>query len=79
MRIDNNLGAMLGASLQIQDSIANIAEVSKVVGDSEFSEFAGDFANEIVEQIPQVIAYSANAKSIEVQEVMMNTLLDIKA
>lgn len=79
MRIDNNLSAMLGASLQIQDSVANIAEVSKTVEDSQFSEFADDFAQEIVEQIPQIIAYSANAKSIEVQEVAMGTLLDIRA
>ena len=33
----------------------------------------------MVEQIPEIIAYSANAKSIEIQAVAMERLLDLKA
>lgn len=79
MRIDNNLGAMIGAGLQMQESVANIAQVANVAADPEFQGAVGDFAGEMVEQIPQIIAYSANLKSIEVQQVAMERLLDIKA
>ncbi|RBQ29919.1 hypothetical protein [Aliarcobacter vitoriensis] len=79
MRIDNNLGAMLGAGLQIQEQASNIAQVANTVADSDFSGAASDIASEMVEQIPEIIAYSANAKAIEVQEVAMQRLLDIKA
>ncbi|QKF59379.1 hypothetical protein ACN2EN_06500 [Aliarcobacter lanthieri] len=79
MRIDNNLGAMLGAGLQIQEQASNIAQVANTVADSDFSAAASDIASEMVEQIPAIIAYSANAKSIEIQEVAMERLLDIKA
>jgi hypothetical protein len=33
----------------------------------------------MLEQIPEIIAYSANAKSIEIQAVAMERLLDLKA
>ena len=79
MRIDNNLGAMLGAGLQIQEHASNIAKVANSVGDGEFQEYAGDIAGELAEQIPEIIAYSANAKSIEIQAVAMERLLDLKA
>jgi len=79
MRIDNNLGAMLAAGMQIQEGAANIAQVSNAVADPQFQEAASEIASELVEQIPEIIAYSANAKSIEVQAVAMEKLLDIKA
>lgn len=79
MRIDNNLGAMLASSLQIQDNVSNIAKVASAVSDPEFIEASRDFSSAMLEQIPEIIAYSANAKSIEVQEVFMQRLLDIKA
>ncbi|OCL86543.1 hypothetical protein [Arcobacter porcinus] len=79
MRIDNNLNAMLSASLQIQEHASNIAQVANVTAEPEFQEAASDIVSSMVEQIPEVIAYSANAKSIEIQEITMQRLLDIKA
>ena len=79
MRIDNNLNAMLGASLQIQEQASNIAQVTNTTADPQFQDAAKDITSAMVEQIPEIIAYSANAKSIEIQAVAMERLLDLKA
>lgn len=79
MRIDNNLNAMLGASLQIQEQASNIAQVANTTADPQFQDAAKDITSAMVEQIPEIIAYSANAKSIEIQSVAMERLLDLKA
>ncbi|WP_141048115.1 hypothetical protein [Aliarcobacter cryaerophilus] len=79
MRIDNNLNAMLGASLQIQEQASNIAQVANTTVDPQFQDAAKDITSAMVEQIPEIIAYSANAKSIEIQAVAMERLLDLKA
>ena len=79
MRIDNNLNAMLGASLQIQEQASNIAQVASTTADPQFQDAAKDITSAMVEQIPEIIAYSANAKSIEIQAVAMERLLDLKA
>ena len=79
MRIDNNLNAMLGASLQIQEQASNIAQVANTTTDPQFQDAAKDITSAMVEQIPEIIAYSANAKSIEIQAVAMERLLDLKA
>ena len=79
MRIDNNLNAMLGASLQIQEQASNIAQVANATADPQFQDAASDITSAMVEQIPEIIAYSANAKSIEIQAVAMERLLDLKA
>lgn len=79
MRIDNNLGAMMSSAIQIQDNANKIAEVANVTSVPEFQESTRDFTSAMVEQIPEIIAYSANAKSIEIQAVAMERLLDLKA
>ncbi len=79
MRIDNNLGAMLNAGLQLQEKVSNISDVASVVGSPELQEVAGDLMEAVAGQIPEIISYSANAKSIEVQSAVMDRLLDIKA
>ena len=79
MRIDNNLNAMSGASLQIQEQASNIAQVANTTADPQFQDAAKDITSAMVEQIPEIIAYSANAKSIEIQAVAMERLLDLKA
>ncbi len=79
MRIDNNLNAMLGASLQIQEQASNIAQVANTTADPQFQDAAKDITSAMVQQIPEIIAYSANAKSIEIQAVAMERLLDLKA
>ena len=79
MRIDNNLNAMLGASLQIQEQASNIAQVANTTADPEFQDASRDITSAMVEQIPEIIAYSANAKSIEIQAAAMERILDLKA
>ena len=79
MRIDNNLNAMLGASLQIQEQASNIAQVANTTADPQFQDAASDITSAMVEQIPEIIAYSANAKSIEIQSAAMDRILDLKA
>lgn len=39
MRIDNNLNAMLGAGLQIQEQASNIAQVANTIADPQFPDF----------------------------------------
>ena len=65
MRIDNNLNAMLGASLQIQEQASNIAQVANTTADPQFQDAAKDITSAMVEQIPEIIAYSANAKVLK--------------
>ena len=79
MRIDNNLNAMLGASLQIQEQASNIAQVANTTADPQFQDATSDITSAMVEQIPEIIAYSANAKSIEIQAAAMERILDLKA
>ena len=79
MRIDNNLNAMLGAGLQIQEQASNIAQVANTIADPQFQDAAKDITSAMVEQIPEIIAYSANAKSIEIQAAAMERILDLKA
>lgn len=79
MRIDNNLNAMLSSQLQISELASNLAKVSNVTGDPENQEVTSDLIDSIVGQIPEVISYSANAKSIETQNAVSDVLLNIKA
>jgi flagellar hook protein FlgE len=79
MRIDNNLGAMTSSALQLQQSASNISEIASAVTDLALQEVSADLISEVAGQIPEIISYSANAKSIEVQSAVMDRLLDLKA
>ena len=79
MRIDNNLGAMTSSALQLQQSASNISEIASAVTDPALQEVSADLISEVAGQIPEIISYSANAKSIEIQAVAMERLLDLKA
>jgi spore coat protein CotF len=79
MRIDNNLNSMIASELQINDMATNIARVANTVADPEFQEVSADLIDSIVGQIPEIISYSANAKSIETQNAVSDMLLNIKA
>lgn len=79
MRIDNNLGAMTSSALQLQQSATNISGIASVVADPALQEVSADLISEVAGQIPEIISYSANAKSIEVQSALMDRLLDLKA
>jgi flagellar hook protein FlgE len=79
MRIDNNLNAMVSSQLQVNEMASNLAEVANIVGEPEIQEVTTDLIDSIVGQIPEVISYSANAKSIETQNATSDMLLNIKA
>jgi hypothetical protein len=79
MRIDNNLNAMVSSQLQVNEMASNLAEVANIVGEPELQEVTTDLIDSIVGQIPEVISYSANAKSIETQNATSDMLLNIKA
>ena len=79
MRIDNNLGAMTSSALQLQQSASNISEIASAIADPARQEVSADLISEVAGQIPEIISYSANAKSIEIQAAAMDRLLDLKA
>lgn len=79
MRIDNNLDGMLAAQMQVNQVARNIADVANTVGDPELQEVSQDLINSLVEQIPNVIAYEANAQGIKTQNEVSDMLLNIKA
>lgn len=83
MNINNNLSGMLSAQMQIDKNAQTIASSTKSVADVQNPENidynSEDFTNAVVDQIPQVIAYKANANGIKTQDEIMGTLLDIKA
>lgn len=80
MTINNNLSSMLAIQMEVNQMAQNIAQVSQVVGSPELREMASDMvSSSLIEQIPQTIAYSANATGIVTQMEVMDSLLDIKA
>lgn len=79
MNIENNLNAMVSSELQINQIASNIANVANTVSEPEFQEVTKDLIDSIVGQIPEVISYSANAKSIETQNATSDMLLNIRA
>ena len=79
MEINNNLNAMLSSQMQITENASKIAEVANVVGDPQLQEVSQDLIDTIVGQIPEMIAYQANAQGVEMQAAVLDTLLDIKA
>ena len=79
MRIDNNLNGMLAAQMQVNQTAKNVADVAIAVGDPAFKEASQDIINSLVEQIPNVVAYEANAQGIKMQNEVSDMLLNIKA
>ena len=79
MTIDNNLNSMLSSELKLNEMATNIAQVANTIGDPELQEVSADLIDSIVGQIPEIIAYSANANSIKTQNAVSDILLNIKA
>lgn len=79
MRIDNNLDGMLAAQMQVNQVARNVADVANTVGDPELKEVSQDLINSLVEQVPNVVAYEANAQGIQTQNEVSDMLLNIKA
>lgn len=76
---NNNLSGMVAAQMQVNEMASNLAEVANITGDPQTQEVTQDFINSIVGQIPQVIAYQANAQGVVTQQEVTDTLLNIKA
>ena len=79
MQIDSNLSGMLSAQTQINQNAQNIASSAKTIADPQNQEVTEDLINSIVDQIPEVISYKANAQGIETQNAVSDILLNIKA
>jgi len=79
MTVNNNLNSMLSSQLQISDMASKMTQIADTVGDPQLQAVTGDLIDSIVGQIPEVISYSANAKSIETQNAVSDMLLNIKA
>lgn len=79
MTINNNLSSMLASQMQVEQSAKAVSDIASAVGSPELQEVSDELINAIAGQIPQVIAYEANANSIETQSAVMDTLLNIKA
>ena len=86
MTIDNNLNSMMNSELKLNDMASNIAKISTSNPNlniqnqnSQNQEVSDDLINSIIGQIPEVISYSANAKSVETQNAVSDSLLNIKA
>lgn len=79
MQINNNIDYMVSAQMQVNEMAQNLANVANVTGDPVHQEVTQDFINSIVGQIPQVIAYQANAQGIITEQKVTDSLLNIKA
>jgi flagellar hook protein FlgE len=65
--------------MQVNQNAQNIASVGAAVGSSELQEVSQELIDSIVGQIPEVISYEANAKGIQTQNAVSDTLLNLKA
>ncbi len=79
MQINNNLNAMNTLESKLNGLAQNVATVADVSGVTQNQEVTDDLINSIVEQIPTVIAYEANANAIKTQNAVHDVLLDLKA
>lgn len=82
MKVDNSgtsLNGMLAAQMQINQSAQVLADIANTVGDPQNQEVTQDVVDAIVNQIPQTISYEANAKGIETQNAVADTILNLKA
>lgn len=76
---NNNLNAMVASQMQVNEMAQNLAEVANITGDAATQEVTQEFIDSIVGQIPEVIAYQANAQGIVTEQAVTDTLLNIKA
>lgn len=76
---NNNLNAMVASQVQVNEMATNLANVANIVGDPALQEVSQELIDSIVGQIPEVIAYQANAQGIITQQAVSDTLLNIKA
>ncbi len=79
MTINNNLNSMISSQGKIEQMAGNIAQVANTVADPALQEVSQELIDSIVNQIPEVIAYQANAQGAVTQQAVSDVLLNIKA
>jgi len=79
MRIDSGFSNPINNVLKVQEQAKDIVQIIVLLADSTSSINAVDALSTMIEQVPEIISYSVLEKSIEIQEVAMQRLLDIKA
>ena len=79
MTVNNNLNSMASSEVKLNQMASNLSQISDEIADPQLQEVTGDIIDSIVGQIPEIISYSANAKSIETQNAVSDMLLNIKA
>jgi len=84
MQINNSINAMNNLDLKLNGLAQDVASATSVTKPNEITtkqnqEVTPDLINAIVEQIPTVISYEANANAIKTQNAVHDALLDIKA
>jgi len=80
MRIDSGFSNSINNVLKVQEQAKDIVQIANsITSDSTSSINAVDALSIMIEQVPKIISYSVLEKSIEIQEVAMQRLLDIKA
>lgn len=79
MQINNSLNAMTKLESNLNNIAKDVATVTDVRADASNQAVTPDLIESIVEMIPTVISYEANATSIKTQNAVHDALLDIKA
>lgn len=78
MEINNNVNAMQIESQRLNELAKDINKSTSMIGDPELQKVTDDLINSIAKQIPTQISYEANGKSIQTQDEVMGSLLNIK-
>lgn len=80
MRIDNlNTNAMIQNLQQINASTEAITKLSLADNITDNTTVTDNLIESIAGQIPNEIAYKANAKTIEIQNAVADSLINLKA
>jgi len=80
MRIDSGFSNLIDNVLKVQEQAKDIVQIANsITSNSNSSINAVDVLNTMIEQVPEIISYSVLEKNIEIQEVAIQKLLDIKA
>lgn len=77
--LNTNLAGMVQAQQDMNQLAQTVASVSNTVADPQNQAVTQDLVDAITQQIPTQIAYEANAKGIQTQDAVQESLLNIKA
>lgn len=78
--LNTNLNGMVQAQSQMNNLAKDVVDATNPANDPlQPQELTPDLLKAITEQIPTQIAYEANAKGIQTQDAVQESLLNIKA